>query len=82
MTIQMVYEINNTYMAIDGSEIEHVEDYRHKMLQNNTIKGVLSPEIRVINNEKKYFVDISGKESLLNRFGTRIVDRREARELF
>ena len=35
MTIQMIYEINNTYMAIDGSEIEPVEDYRHKMLQNN-----------------------------------------------
>ena len=42
MTIQMIYEINNTYMVIDGSEIETEEDFRHKMLQNNHIKNNLS----------------------------------------
>ena len=82
MTIQMMYEINNTYMAINGDEIETVEDYRHKMLQKNSIRNVLSPEMRTINNEKKYFVDISGKESLLTRYGLRVADRQEIRALF
>lgn len=82
MTIQMIYEINNTYMAIDGSEIETVEDFRHKMLQKNHIKNVIIPETRIINNERKIYIDISGKESLLNRFGTRPADRQEIRTLF
>lgn len=82
MTIQMIYEINNTYMVIDGSEIETEEDFRHKMLQNNHIKNVIVPETRIINNENKIFIDISGKESLLNRLGTRPADRQEIRVLF
>ncbi|MCR5721478.1 MAG: DUF6382 domain-containing protein [Lachnospiraceae bacterium] len=82
MTIQMIYEINNTYMVIDGSEIETEEDFRHKMLQNNHIKNVIVSETRIINNENKIFIDISGKESLLNRLGTRPADRQEIRVLF
>ena len=82
MTIQMIYEINNTYMVVGGSEIESGEDFRHKMLKRNCIKGVLLPEVRNINNEKKLFVDISGKESLLNRFGSRLADRQEVKALF
>ena len=82
MTIQMIYEINNTYMVIDGSEIETKEDYRHKMLQKNHIKNVIVPETRIINNESKIYIDISGKESLLNRLGTRPADRQEVRALF
>lgn len=82
MTIQMIYEINNTYMSVDGSEIETDEDFRHKMLQNNRIKNIIVPETRIINNESKIYIDISGKESLLNRFGTRPADRQEIRALF
>ena len=82
MTIQMIYEINNTYMVVDGSEIETGEDFRHKMLRRNNIKSVLLPEVRIINNEKKLFVDISGKESLLTRFGSRLADRQEVKALF
>ena len=82
MTIQMIYEINNTYMSEDGSEIETGEDFRHKMLQNNRIKNIIVPETRIINNESKIYIDISGKESLLNRFGTRPADRQEIRALF
>ena len=82
MTIQMIYEINNTYMAIDGSEIEPVEDYRHKMLQNNKIKNILTPEIRLIDNKKLYYIDVSGKESVLTKFGTRLADRQEIKALF
>ena len=82
MTIEMIYEINNTYMAINGDEIETTEDFRHRMLQKNVIRGIIFPEIRLINNEKKVFIDVSGKESLLNRFGVRLVDRQEAKALF
>ena len=82
MMIQMIYEINNTYMVIDGTEIETAEDFRRKMLERNSIKNVLLPETRVINGEKRLFVDISGKESLLNRFGSRMADRQEVKALF
>lgn len=81
MKIQMVYEINNTYMEIDGSEVETGEDYRQKMLELNDIKSILSPEFRTVNNEKKVYIDVSGKESLLNRFNTRLADRQEVRAL-
>ena len=81
MTIQMVYEINHTYMELSESEVIDKDDYRHKMLERNTIRNVLTPEIRMINNEKKLYVDVSGKESLLSRFGSRLADRQEVKAL-
>ena len=81
MKTQMIYEINNTYMEIDTDESEPADDYRRKMLEKNRIKNVLVPEIRMINNNRKLYVDISGKESLLSRFNSRLADRQEVKAL-
>jgi len=82
MQIRMVYEINKTFMVVDGDEIEKCEDYRHKMLSRNTIWNVLSFEERHINNERILYFDITGKESLLNHFNKTKATRVEIKKLF
>ena len=82
MTIQMIYELNHTYMAVSGDEIENTEDYRYRMLASNDIKEVLPLEIRTINNERKIYIDVSGKETLLNYLSARPATRGEIKKLF
>jgi len=77
----MVYEINHTYMELSESGISDNEDYRHKMLEKNSIRNVLTPESRMIDNEKKLYLDVSGKESLFSRFSSRLADRQEVKAL-
>ncbi len=82
MTSEMQYELNRTYMVLSGDEIEASEDYRQKMLLSNSIEGTLPLQIRNINGQRQYYLDISEKESVLNYFSTQIVSRGDICNLF
>lgn len=82
MTTQMIYELTKTYMIVSGEEIDRTENFRYKMLAANNIKGILPLEIRMINNEKKIYIDVTGKECLLNFLNCRMANREEIRKLF
>ncbi len=82
MQIQMMYELNHTYMVVSGEEIEKCEDFRYKMLSANVIKGLLPLEFRRINNEKRIYIDVTGKESLLNLMNVRRAGTEDIKELF
>jgi len=82
MIIQFMYEMNHTYIVVSGEEIEQTENYRYRMLSANNIPCILPLEIRIINNEKRIFVEITGKESILNLYSTRSADRSDIKKLF
>lgn len=82
MKYQMIYELNHTYMVVSGEEIEQGEDYRYRMLASNILKGILPLEIRRINGEKKIYIDLTGKETVLNFYNMRKLTRSEIRKLF
>lgn len=82
MQIQMIYELNHTFMSVSGDEIEDFKDYRYRMLDLNKVKEILPLEIRSINNEKKLYVDVTGKENALNYFNCKLANREEVRKLF
>lgn len=82
MKIQMIYELNHTYMSVSGEEIENFEDYRFRMLEMNEIKELLPLEIRSINNEKRIYVEVTGKENALNYFNCKLANREEVKKLF
>ena len=82
MQIQMMYEMNKTYMVVSGDEIYKTEDFRYKMLSSNDIKGILPLQVRSINNEKRLYIDVTGKESILNYFNCHMATREEIKKLF
>lgn len=82
MQIQMVYELNHTYMIINAEEAAKADDFRYRMLRANNIRGVLPFEIRHIDNKDKLFVDVTGKESLYTSINYREANRDELRRLF
>lgn len=81
MKYQMIYEMNHTYMVVSGEEIEQGEDYRYRMLSSNMIKGLLPLEVRRINNEKRLFIDLTGKETFLSCYNSRKITRDEIKRL-
>lgn len=81
MKYQMIYEMNHTYMVVSGEEIEQGEDYRYRMLSSNMIKGILPLEIRRINNEKRLFIDLTGKETFLSCYNSKRITREEIKKL-
>lgn len=82
MQTKMVYELNKSYMVMLGDEIDKSENYKYKMLTANQIKNLMPIEMRLINNEKKIYVDVSGKESMLNYFNIKTATRSEIKKLF
>lgn len=82
MQTKKVFELNSTYMEVGGEEIENTENYRYKMLSANNIKGILPIEIRLINAEKKIYIDISGKESIADYYNAHDANRTEIKALF
>lgn len=82
MQIQMMYEMNKTYMVVSGEEIYKTEDFRYKMLSSNDIKGLLPLQVRNINNEKRLYIDVTGKENILNYFNCHMATREEIKKLF
>lgn len=82
MTIRVSYEMSNTYVVLDTENYIKPEDYRYKMLTFNEIRNILPLEFRTINNEKKLFINISGKESLLSRMNSKVFERKDVEKLF
>ncbi|MBR6004197.1 MAG: hypothetical protein IK068_05700, partial [Lachnospiraceae bacterium] len=48
----------------------------------NDIKGILPLQVRSINNEKRLYIDVTGKESILNYFNCHMATREEIKNLF
>lgn len=62
--VEIKHEIDKNYLIIHGKE---ENTYMLKMLTNNTIKGFLELEVRVLDNKNLYYYDITGKETISQR---------------
>jgi len=65
-----VYYKNNlksSHLIIEGEEREN-EDYQIAMLQENNIPGLLSVHVRYIDNRSDYYYDVSGMQSMKNKY--------------
>lgn len=60
-------DMQYSYLIIDREE-QKKEDYCVKMLKNNTIKGILKPEIRMIDERQSYYYDITTKQAMISSF--------------
>ena len=77
METNIISELNNTYLQVENIADIVAEDYRYKMLMENSIKGIMPFEVRTINGEKSLFIDISGRENMNSRYAQRSIDRVE-----
>lgn len=57
--IEFIRELNKNYLSITHDE-ERVFDYTMKMVENNSIDGLLMVRKSVVNNKTSYLYDISG----------------------
>lgn len=55
-------DMYNNFMILNDGEFNIVENHALKMLLNNQIPGLLKMEIRVVDNRKQYYYDISSKQ--------------------
>ena len=57
--IEVVRELNRSYLSIT-QENDNIYDYTMKMVENNSVEGLLSVRKSVVNNKTSYLYDISG----------------------
>ena len=58
--------INNYMIIRNQKDVEN--DYKLQMLINNKIEGILSINIKKINNENQFYYDITSKNSMRSLF--------------
>lgn len=56
-------DLKQAYLIVDGDETSP-EDYQVAMLRENDIPGILKLEVRSVDNQNRYYYDITGKTSL------------------
>ena len=57
--IEVVRELNRSYLSIT-QENDNIYDYTMKMVENNSVEGLLAVRKSVVNNKTSYLYDISG----------------------
>lgn len=68
MEVEFKRELHHNYMVLSHIEGEPCESYSIKMLKAQTIDGILPLDLRVINNQKSLYYEISGKQLMLSLF--------------
>lgn len=67
MEVSYKKDLEKSYMLIKTQNIDE-EDYKVKMLCNNSIPGIIPISLRVFNNNIYVYYDISGKISLTGKY--------------
>ncbi|HHX12014.1 MAG TPA: FHA domain-containing protein [Clostridiales bacterium] len=68
MKVEYKRELRNSYMVLSHIEEEPYESYSIKMLSTQSIEGILPLDLRLINNQKYLYYEISGKQLMINLF--------------
>lgn len=71
--------MNSNYLIITLSE--EIEQYSLKMLINNNVSGILLLELRIIDNRKCYYYNITSKQSLSNLIEKGLINQLKIKEL-
>lgn len=78
LEVEIVHNINKNYLVIQGKK---EKQYMVKMLEGNSIKGLLDLDVRKLDNEEKFYYDITGKETILQKSGKTKWNKREITQL-
>lgn len=62
--VEFEYENNNNYMVISSENENNNIFYQQKMIEKNDIKGLLKVSVKIINNQKKYYYNITSKHKI------------------
>ena len=71
--IEYVNDYRHNYLTVS---CEDEEDFSLRMLMENEIPGLLRPEIRHMDGVSKLFYCISGKQSIINYFIQKTIDKK------
>lgn len=82
MEKRRVFELNKTYLEIFQNEEADVEGFRYKMLSSNDFNGIIMPKFRYVNGERRIYIDISGKETLRDKYSGRTLGKEDICSLF
>jgi hypothetical protein len=67
MNAEYFKDANKNYLVISGTgEETELQKIAGKMLKHNVIEGVVRFETRIINHEKNYYYDITGRQPVLS----------------
>lgn len=80
--IRIEHELNRTLLILSGQEFSVEEDYRHRMLSENDIKGLIPLNFQSINGNREARFDITHLVSLSEYFSTSDVSREDVKGLF
>lgn len=61
---EVVHDIKKNYLVIQGTE---EKQYMIQMLDGNSVKGLLELDVRILDNKRQYYYDITGKETLVQK---------------
>ena len=78
LEVEIVHDINKNYLVIQGKK---EKQYMVKMLEGNSIKGLLDLDVRKLDNEEKFYYDITGKETILQKSEKTKWNKREITQL-
>lgn len=68
MNVRYRREGNKSYLIIAATK---EQDYQIRMIQENSVSGLLATDIRRLNGEEEFYYDITGRQSLSNLFAKR-----------
>lgn len=64
MEVNFIKDLRHNYLVIPEEDRSNDEAYCIKMLQANSISGILRPDQRIIDNRVLYYYDITSKQSI------------------
>ena len=62
--MEFEYENNNNYMVISSENENNNIFYQQKMIEKNDINGLLKVSVKIINNQKKYYYNITSRHKI------------------
>lgn len=62
--VEFEYENNNNYMVISSENENNNIFYQQKMIEKNDINGLLKVSVKIINNQKKYYYNITSRHKI------------------
>lgn len=64
MEVSYIKDLHNNYLLIAKKDGSSKESYSIQMLQENTIKGIIRPKPRIIDNQTLYYYDITSMQPI------------------
>lgn len=82
MEASYIKDLHHSYLVLPKSDDRNEEVYCVRMLQANSIKGIIKPDPRTIDNKVLYYFDITSKQSIEVLHSKNAIKQEEIRRLF